>query len=497
MGDYNKAAEALDRAAEIDAYEHGHHKRLQMLKGKIDENHYKLISQRFTGLADSVATPVIPEEKLLGAAALQDLMLQAEILVQYGMRAKALERLQRIQQLFPHEEERNPALQQLYITAGLAPTYAPDAATQSQAAPKPPAPPVVESAPPQTADMSGFARVAEITRKIYKQNNADAVLTTAANEIGGQWKATRCIVASRKPGLRPTSTKEFCSVGAKSASPATLERIIVAVHDVTLQRGGAVSFGNAQTATELQDLRETFNQLGIASLLSLQLVDGTEPVGVLILMQTAPLAWNSNELVVLKTVCDQIVLALNNAGLRRLVKSLSVTDERSGLLKRASYLDLLITETRRNAQQSTPMTVVLMQFGDKNAMLKEFGEQGLEGVMQQIGQVFATNIRQNDLAFRYETTTIAISLGETAEKEGMLAAEKLQRVVSQVKLPDNHGPIRFNAGIAEAVVRAEFDPVDIVTEVVNRAEQALQNAISQGANKIVALAPSTAAAAVA
>jgi len=201
--------------------------------------------------------------------------------------------------------------------------------------------------------------------------------------------------------------------------------------------------------------------------------------------------------VVLKTVCDQIVLALNNAGLRRLVKSLSVTDERSGLLKRASYLDLLITETRRNAQQSTALTVVLMQFGDKNAMLKEFGEQGLEGVMQQVGQVFAANIRQNDLAFRYESTTIAISLGETGEKEGTLAAEKLQRLVGQIQFPDKHGPLRFNAGIAEAVVRAEFDPVDIVTEVVNRAEQALKNAISQGANKIVALAPSTAAAAVA
>ncbi|MBV8052223.1 MAG: diguanylate cyclase [Acidobacteriaceae bacterium] len=497
MGDYNKAAEALDRAAEIDAYEHGHHKRLQMLKGKIDESHYKLISQRFTGLADSVATPVIPEEKLLGAAALQDLMLQAEILVQYGMRAKALERLQRIQQLFPHEEERNPALQQLYMTAGLTPTYASDAASQSAAVPKAPAPPVVESAPPQTADMSGFARVAEITRKIYKQNNADAVLTTAANEIGAQWKATRCIVANRKPGLRPTSTKEFCSAGTKPAQAAVLEKIIIAVHDLTIQRGGALSLGNVEIANELQPLREAFNQLGVASLLSLQFVDGTEPVGVLILMQTTPLAWNSNELVVLKTICDQIVLALNNAGLRRLVKSLSVTDERSGLLKRASYFDLLITETRRNAQQSTALTVVLMQFGDKGAMFKEFGEQGLEGVMQQIGQVFATNIRQNDLAFRYETTTIAISLGETAEKEGILAAEKLQRLVSQIKLPDNRGPIRFNAGVAEAVVRAEFDPVDIVTEVVNRAEQALQNAISQGANKIIALAPSTAAAAVA
>ena len=45
-------------------------------------------------------------------------MVQAEILVQYGMRNKALERLQRIQQLFPHEEDRNPELQQLYMSAG-------------------------------------------------------------------------------------------------------------------------------------------------------------------------------------------------------------------------------------------------------------------------------------------------------------------------------------------------------------------------------------------
>jgi diguanylate cyclase (GGDEF)-like protein len=498
MGDYNKAAEALDRAVDVDAYEHGHHKRLQMLQGKIDENRYKVIASRFSGMADSVATPAIPDEKLLGAAALQDLMLQAEILVQYGMRSKALERLQRIQQLFPHEEDRNPALQQLYMTAGLAPTYASSEPASHSGSQAVPAPAPGENAPPQaTADLSSFARVAEITRKLYRQNNADAVMTTAANEIGAQWKATRCVVATRKPGLRSTSTKEFCGNGAKPSDPATLEKIIAAVHDLTTQRGGAVSSGNVQIAAELQAIREPLRQLNVTSLLAVQLVDGAEPVGVLLLMQAAPLAWNSNELVVLKTVCDQIVLALNNAGLRRLVKSLSVTDERSGLLKRASYLDLLMAETRRNAQQSTPLTVLLMQYGDKAAMLKEFGESVVETMMQQIGQLFAANIRQNDLAFRYETTTIALTLGETAEKEGIMAVEKLQRLVAQVKLPEKHGPIRFNAGLAEAVVRAEFDPVDIVTEVVNRAEKALQAAITQGANKVVALAPSVAAAAVA
>jgi tetratricopeptide (TPR) repeat protein len=119
---FEKAGEALDRALEIDPYENGHQKRLQALKGKIDENRFKVISSRLGGTAP-VTPAKVTEEKSIGSSTLQDLMVQAEILVQYGMRNKALERLQRIQQLFPHEEDRNPELQQLYVSAGLMPQY--------------------------------------------------------------------------------------------------------------------------------------------------------------------------------------------------------------------------------------------------------------------------------------------------------------------------------------------------------------------------------------
>lgn len=504
-GNYEKAAESLDRAAEVDAYEHGHAKRLEMLKGKIDENRFKVISSRLSSMADAIATPVHSDERLLGAAALQDLMLQAEILVQYGMRSKALERLQRIQQLFPHEEERNQDLAQLYMTAGLVPQYpdseprpAPGPAASAPPPPPPVPPPVSTSAPPPpVADMSSFTRVAEITRKLYRQNNADAVMSTAVNEIGGHWKASRCVLAMCKPGLKPTSTKEYCGPASAPADAGLLEKIVSTVHDAALQCGGALSIVNAQSAPEVEHLRDVLGRLGAVSLLVLPLADGTEPAGVLVLTQTMPGVWNSNDVLVLKTICDQIVIALNNAGLRRLVKNLSVTDERSGLLKRASYLDLLTAEVRRNVQQSTPVSVLLLQFGERNALLKEFGEPAVEAVMQQIGQLIAANIRQYDLAFRYQTTTIAIVLGETAEKEGLLAAEKLQRLISQVKPPEKPEPVRFNAGLAEAVMRAEYDPADIVTEVANRAEHALKSAIAQGPSKIVSLAATVAAAAVA
>ena len=496
MGNYAKAAECLDRAADVDAYEPGHQKRLELLHGKIDEARYKVIASRFTSMAKTASEPAKTEGPTLGAAALQDLMLQAEILVQYGMRSKAIERLQRIQELFPREEERNQDLQQLYLAAGLT-------SQRADSAPPPPAPvakspaapsPAGPSAPAESADVNSFTKVAEITRKLYRQTNADAVMTTAAAEIGAQWKLSRCIVAMRKPGMLPSAVKEYHSESVRPGEGKALSKLVAAVQDLAISQG-ALTIADAAAAPELQEIRETLTELSVASLLALPLSDGQDQMGVLLLVQTTARGWHSADVLVLKTISEQIVIALTNAGLRRLVKSLSVTDEQSGLLKRASYIDLLMAETRRAVQQSTPVTVTLMQFGKSSAMLKEHGEKAVEAAMQQIGQLFAANIRQNDLAFRYGKTTIALVLGETSEKEAMMAVEKLRKLLAEVKLSEEIVP--FSAGLAEAVVRQQFDPVDIVTEVINRADKALESAIAQGLGRIVSLAASVAAAAVA
>jgi diguanylate cyclase (GGDEF)-like protein len=500
MGNHAKAAECLDRAAEVDAYEPGHQKRLEMLRGKIDESRFRVIASRFTSMAKTDSEPAKNEGPTLGAAALQDLMLQAEILVQYGMRTKAIERLQRIQELFPREEERNQDLQQLYLAAGMTPRYGnvpsvSSAGTAKPAAKSPaPAPSGGGRAPAESADINSFTRVAEITRKLYRQTNADAVMSTAANEIGNQWKLSRCIVAMRKPGLACTALKEYRAEGVASAQIEGVNQLVAVAQDGAVGHGSLV-VTDAAAAPELQEVRETVAALGVTSLLALPLADGQDQMGVLVLAQNTAQGWHSSDIVVLKTICEQIVIALNNAGLRRLVKSLSVTDEQSGLLKRASYLDLLMAESRRAVQQSTPVTVALLQFGKGSAMVKEHGAKTVEAVMQKIGQLLSSNIRQNDLAFRYEATTIALVLSETAEKEALLAVEKLRKLVGDIRVSEEILP--FSAGLAEAVVRQQFDPADIVTEVINRADLALDTATAQGLGRIVGLPPSVAAAAVA
>ncbi len=338
--------------------------------------------------------------------------------------------------------------------------------------------------------------MAEISRKLYRQNNADAVLSTAANEIGAQWKVGRCVAALRKPGQPPTAVTEYCGEGAQPGAPTTLAKIVAAVQDLAISHG-TFAIGDAQAAPELQAVREPITELAISSLLAIPLSDGKDQMGVLLLLHGGPRGWQSSDVVVLKTISEQIVIALNNAGLRRLVKNLSVTDEKSGLLKRVSYLDLLMAETRRALQQKTQLTVMLMQFGKSAAMIKDFGEAALEAAMQQIGQLFSANIRQNDLAFRYEATTVALILGDTSDSEGLLAVDKLRKLLAEVRLPGREEPVPFNAGLATAVVRQEFDAVDIVTEVINRAEHALDCALAEGPGKVVAVAAALAAAAVA
>jgi diguanylate cyclase (GGDEF)-like protein len=498
-GNFAKAAECLDRAAEVDPYESGHGKRLEILKGKIDENKFKEISSRFTSTAPSAAQQQIEHEATLGASTLQDLMLQAEILVQYGMRNKAIERLQRIQELFPREEERNEDLQRLYMSAGMTPSYSSSSPLAGGSSVPASAAPAMPSTDP-AAEMRNVTRVAEITRKLYHQGTAQAVLTTAVNEIGGHWNTSRCVAMMRTRGSAPTAVQEFCGKGVKEGDSAALKELMIALQDAVSDEPLLVN--DAQKAPELQKAIKAVNELGATSVLALPLSNGEDSVGVLALLHNKPKVWPQTDAVVLKTLADQMVNALNNAGLRRLVKNLSVTEEKSGLLKRSSYLDLLLAESKRAAQNSAALSILLLRFGRSAVLVKEHGEAAIEATMEKIGQQIASNIRTNDLAFRYDSATIAIILGETAEKEAMLALEKLRKIIAGVQLPVKDGSdkaqsMAFSASVAEAVVRESFDPADIVTEVINRAEQALESAVVQGAGKVVALGAALAAGAVA
>lgn len=501
-GKYGQAGETLDRAAELDPYEPGHAKRLEMLRGRIDDHAYSRIANRFHRTENKPEAAVVAAPEPATAAptrgeseptVLEDFILQAEIYLQYGMRSKALERLERVSKLFPREEQKNEKLRHLYISAGFTPEYqvaeaaaratAREAAPQEKAAPAPPASPATY----EENAVDNFARVTEITRNIYRQANVKSVLFTAVNDIGRHYNASRCVAGLCTVGKPPSAALEYCAPGVKQSDVMAIVKLIGLTQQ--LAANGVVNIANAKGSRELAPAAEHIHALSIESLLAVPLLDSGEQSGILILEQTSPRQWQQTDVVVLKTIAEQMVLAVSNVRLRTLMKTLAVTDEKSGLLKRPSYLDVLLSEVRRSLQQKTPLTLMLLHFGKASAMVKEIGEAPVESMMQQIGQSIASHIRQNDVAIRYDLTTIALVLSDTTEKNAFLVVDKMRKVLAPIKIPSTERTPPISAGIAEAVLQERFDAVDMVTEVINRVESALEIARAEGGNKAHSLAP--------
>ena len=484
-----KAAECLDRASEVDAYEPGHAERLETLRDKIDANKFNTIASRLASVARTGAQSETLQDRTQEAqpepeetkepTVLEDLMLQAEIFLQYSMRSKAVERLERINKLFPREEEKREKLAELFAASGFIPKYDDEPAAKA-----------IASTVTDESAVDNFARVTEITRNIARQSSVKSVLFATVNDVGRHWNVSRCVAGLSAPGKAPSAAMEYCAPNVAKSDVMGLARLISTLQGQAVKSGGAISFEFAQKSLELEAIRPVLMAQKIESLIAVPLMDSEEHIGIVILEQCgAKRKFRNVDQVVLNTIAEQIVLAVNNARLRSLVKTLAVTDEKSGLLRRSSYLDVLLSEVRRGLPQKSPVTVVLMSFGSASALVKEVGEPNVEAAMQEVGHAVTANVRQNDLAVRYSLTNIALILPDTNDKNAFFVLDKLRKSTTGLRIPGHADPVVMTAGIAELVMNPRYDAVDIVTEAINRVEAALEVAKHEGGNRAHSMAP--------
>ncbi len=162
--------------------------------------------------------------------ALEDLIVQTEIFLQYSLQSKALERLQRIAAMFPGEEDRNARLANLYQLANWWPRGAPKPKGEPAPASRPAVPaPVPEAQPASITTRTGvytaetlrdLSKISEINQKIFRQQTPRAMLNTAVSELGAYLSATRALAVVGAPGRRPEMAAEYCATGLKPAPGA-------------------------------------------------------------------------------------------------------------------------------------------------------------------------------------------------------------------------------------------------------------------------------------
>ena len=523
-GRMREACDALDRLVDIDPYDYRNQQRISQLEGKVDPGFLQNVLSRaakaatvstrtegFTGAGTNTESAAPVSEEFRAQQALEDLIVQVEIFLQYSLQSKAVERLEKIAQLFPNEEEKNERLRSLYERANWWPAASSKPASASHAGgasaqapvskptPSPSAPPPtipvpaepktseatppVAVAAPSAADTHrDLAVIAEINRLMYRQSTPREVLATTAAQVGKHLGAARCMVSVGGSLDGGHLTAEYCAPGLGAASVAHVPAVMALVANSPADSLGGIELQGAKAPV----LRE----LGMESALAVVLTDKeTQAVaGTLLVGDASERKWKPNESFFLQAVGDQLVMSVNHTRLRSLVRSLAVADEKTGLLSRGSYIDCLLVEANRSRAQNTALSLVILHLDHGNEILRQHGDAAVDRYMEQVAKTLASTIRQTDIAVKYTAWSLAFILPDTKLDNAQILAEKLKKAGVGVKPSWGGKDLTLSAIVAEASSRPSDETEDRVTEWINRAEYGLEELRQGAGGALVALA---------
>jgi tetratricopeptide (TPR) repeat protein len=447
VGNYAKALDALDRAVDIDPYEAEHKQRMMKLAGHAPEDRLQTVAKRLgidpaeqiTVSGDEASPAEAPAPKVL-----EDLILQAEIFLQYGMRDKALQKIEQLKQSFAADLESNPRVRLLFISAGLAV-------------------PVIQREEPAERNRAadGMVRAAEVSRMIARQVDPRSVLVTAVNQIGARWQYSRCLAALATPGKPPSLVVEYCSPEAPKSERAAMVRLLA--HSQRLTSIEPVfRAADVQLSEPLLPIRQELARLNVRSLVILALLSEDQPIGLFIVQQCGERRrWSTDDIALLRSMVDQVALAVHGARLRALVSTLGVAEEKTGLLKRSSYIDAVVVELghqREGADFSS--TLALLQVASLTS------ESQTEFAVAELVRTLRSIAQDQAMPFRYDRDTVALLLPHMNVAETEVLVGQLRDALEPIA-------VTITAGIAQAAAFAGFEPEDAATEWINRVARSL------------------------
>ncbi len=310
-------------------------------------------------------------------------------------------------------------------------------------------------------------------------------MQTAVSKIGRALNASRCWGGLGSPDRAPALTLEYC---APTAVPSEISAVLK-LYSAFMTRAATNPDGwlieNSAQFPILAPVLPEIQKLGIKSLLALPLMDQEVPAGLILLEQCDQArGWTPGDALFMKAIATQIVIAVNNTKLRRMVRALAGSEEETGLHPRSSYLDFLLAEARRAKEQGQSVCVCLLEPDNPAGLISSLGDAGVQRYMEQFSKALQSNLRQNDVAVRYSPCAVAIIFPDTALPQAGLALEKLRRIVSQIKANTSVAPPLATA-VCDAPLGHSMDEVDAVTEVINRLESTLDQAHKESTKRVL------------
>ncbi|MEW6183215.1 MAG: sensor domain-containing diguanylate cyclase [Bacillota bacterium] len=223
------------------------------------------------------------------------------------------------------------------------------------------------------------------------------------------------------------------------------------------------------------------------SLVAIPLVAEDEVLGVFILGERRPYAFDERCLSILTIIGGQAAVAIRNTRLFSRIEELARADPITGVLNRRYFLLRFQAECERALNRDEPLAVIIADIDDFSKFNDTYGPLVGDAALREVARVIRNVLRGNDLLARFGGDEYIMLLPGAAETVAQETAERLRGAL------DRHifgvegvvGPLNVKISLGVAVF-----PSDAATPagIVQKVGRALKLARIQGGNTVATAA---------
>lgn len=312
--------------------------------------------------------------------------------------------------------------------------------------------------------------VNRIATAIRNSLEIDSVLQTTVTEVGRALNAQHCALRIEgEPGKQPLTNCYFRDgAGSDDAEEAELLADLDAYN---------VRLAGRYKNYVLDGRSESDSNSNVRPLAAVPLIYQKRFMGVLMVRSDDPTrTWQENEILLLRTVADQVTVAVSHARLFSQMQQQALTDGLTGCFNRRSFEMQLERDLHMATRMRLPLSLILLDLDNFKRVNDTYGHEAGDVALRLLADGLRDELRSVDTAARYGGEEFAVILPQAGIDGAMIVAERLRRRIELMEVP-GVGHVTASLGIATFPQHASSRDT-----LVLAADRALYNAKNSGRN---------------
>ncbi|MEW6203239.1 MAG: diguanylate cyclase, partial [bacterium] len=188
------------------------------------------------------------------------------------------------------------------------------------------------------------------------------------------------------------------------------------------------------------------------------------------------------EIVMVKAICDQSSIVIDNIRMHEKIKRLAVADGLTGLYNHRYFQEQLEKEFSRARRFGLSLSLIMVDIDNFKLINDEHGHQCGDMVLKDLTGILKRSVRDIDTVARYGGEEFVIILPETQKGNARVVAERIRIKVEEYEFKIQEKP--YGVSVSVGITGYPDDEIRTRLDFISKADQAMYQAKRGGKNRV-------------